>query len=149
MREVKGLHHGSCYKVEVDNVEIIESPRLEKTYKIIQSNHPPITGSFHYMGWTCQYKSYWILHGISWKGVGREMSSCRSWALNLELQYLCPSSAASKSYEHSSCRHLSVLCPHLHPIWGHTQHPKCLYWNHLHLRCEPYRSCFLASGGVC
>ena len=26
---------------------IIESPRLEKTYKIIQSNHPPITNSPH------------------------------------------------------------------------------------------------------
>ena len=31
------------------NHKIIESPRLEKTSKIIQSNHPPITNISHYV----------------------------------------------------------------------------------------------------
>ena len=33
------------WNIDDENHRITESPKLEKTYKIIQSNHPPITNS--------------------------------------------------------------------------------------------------------
>jgi len=43
------MEQGSCEVPGGLNHRIIESPRLEKTHRITQSNHPPITNSSHYI----------------------------------------------------------------------------------------------------